>query len=1165
MSTYTHKNHTGVAPLARSNSFFGTIKNIVTAPFNWLASSEDEFEDAKGKRRRFPVTSDQGRLEDDTPQRRAKRMRVSSPDRDTQPYLDPPRSAFKQLRQTSHQPGSGHPRHLSKSPRKSLHIPAASATTNQSPRNRHTLSPYPSGSHLKPPGITRTMSLDPPSHSSLSSRIQPAPTMQDLQQESNHKRDSMSVSSDVSMSPRHLRVRSSLTPQPSCGSFGPIVPPRRERDPNEPPPLTTLMSNPMFVKPPPGLQKQSSAEPGKQLTLGSLMETQRKTHTPVRQSSILFGTGSMTDVSARHLWPVNAAEIALQELEVYKTPLLPTRLKGSTTIPDMFVHKEKKLITLMTDDRPVKPRLGTKGKGKDKGKKKEKEATNGTKPYAGEGGMKKWLARRKREEEEAKEMERAEAMEDERAEEELRRKDAKAQEKKRELELRLPPPPPPPLSPSVPAFGLRSAREAPLTSSLRVGRARTGRNHFERPVSRRPMKFSAVFEDEDEEMDEGRAAEQKALEEAAKKAPAPIAHDLTNAKEPPIPSLPFSLTKPSAPPAPVTAEAAKPVSPLAPALPTPTPPTISLVPPTPEPAKTATVTEPPAIPAAPPATAAQATTPFGIPDFFTNSSVFGKPTATAAPLSLSLTAATESPPKPAQSEQKAPEVTVPKAPEAPASLFGAPSRSAGTSLFGAPPALAAPSDPSLFSAPAAANGTSLFDTPSTPVAPKETEKSAVAAPTVASPFSFGAPAKPAEPLKAAEPLKHVTVFGGTPNNFGAPSPAPPATTTEAPKSVFTFSQPAAAPATTTPAPAPTATLATVETPKATFSTQPSTTPFSFGQRPSTATTEEKPSSSVFPFTSTSSATEKQATSGFTFGTPTTPTATPAAAPAFSFGATPSGSTAADISRKPFSFSQTTPTQPVTPPKVEQEVTMDESPKRDTVLNGNGKAPERPTLSFSFATPSTSALSHPSTPASAFSFGSSAAVNPFAKEKTETKPAASFSGFGQPLSTGFTFGQNAPESPAVTSPAAAPFQFGQSSPSVAPASPFTFGPSAATPFGQPSVSAPSSPSTFNRPTPAFAFGIPTTSQPASNPFAFGGSQPTSPANGNATLPSGTSGGAAFTFGATPSGTAAPTATQSPFGAPATAPAGGSLFTIGSAPPTAEGARRIKGLPRRGGRR
>jgi nucleoporin NUP1 len=182
----------------------------------------------------------------------------------------------------------------------------------------------------------------------------------------------------------------------------------------------------------------------------------------------------------------------------------------------MFLLKERKHITLMTDDRPVKPRLGTKSRGKDKGKgkKRERETMNGTKPYAGEGGMKKWLARRKKEEGEVKEKERAEAMEDERAEEEEKRREAEAEKKKRQEELKIPPPPP-----SAPVFEPRISHEGPLGSSLRVGRTRIGRNHIERPVSRRAT-YSAAFEDEDEDMEESRAAEQKVLEEAAKNAPA---------------------------------------------------------------------------------------------------------------------------------------------------------------------------------------------------------------------------------------------------------------------------------------------------------------------------------------------------------------------------------------------------------------------------------------------------------------------------------------------------------------------------------------------------------------------------------------------------------------------------------------------------------------------
>ncbi|KAF8414760.1 hypothetical protein L210DRAFT_3334503, partial [Boletus edulis BED1] len=112
-----------------------------------------------------------------------------------------------------------------------------------------------------------------------------------------------------------------------------------------------------------------------------------------------------------------------------------------------------------------------------------------------------------------------------------------------------------------------------------------------------------------------------------------------------------------------------------------------------------------------------------------------------------------------------------------------------------------------------------------------------------------------------------------------------------------------------------------------------------------------------------------------------------------FAATPNGTTAADVSSKSFMFGATAPARPATPPKAMQEVTMDESPARDMSLNGHTKAPERPTLNFSFNTPSGSALfaQSPATTSASFSFGGpGATVNPFAKEeKKETKPSVSF--------------------------------------------------------------------------------------------------------------------------------------------------------------------------------
>lgn len=220
---------------------------------------------------------------------------------------------------------------------------------------------------------------------------------------------------------------------------------------------------------------------------------------------------TIDDLAAAQPWPINAAEKTLHELEVYKTPLLPSRLKGAP-IPEMFIPKKNRPIVLMHDrDRERK-------KGKGKSKMKDRDGVNGTKPYAGEGGMKKWLARRMREEDvvrvhEAadKEKEKEQAMdEDENAEAEAGRlreqqKKEREEEAKRKKELDVRP------IPKAPAFEPQPT--ATREMSLRVGRSRA-RNHIERPISRRTNKFSAAFEDDEDAMDDDRAA----LEEAAKKA-----------------------------------------------------------------------------------------------------------------------------------------------------------------------------------------------------------------------------------------------------------------------------------------------------------------------------------------------------------------------------------------------------------------------------------------------------------------------------------------------------------------------------------------------------------------------------------------------------------------------------------------------------------------------
>ncbi|KAG1730593.1 hypothetical protein EDB19DRAFT_1375919 [Suillus lakei] len=195
MSTYTQTQaRPPPAALGRKNSFFGAIKNIVTAPLSWFGGSEEDFDDsdARGKRRRLPIASEQTRDDSDSDsEQRTKRMRMGSPNRDKQPYLDPPRSALGSTIK---------------------HLKLYASKISVMFRRRHeNLSVY----LLPHPVIDARCPLTQVDHSSRHSRLR-----------------------EPSMS--NLRMRMSVTPQPSGSDFGPVVPPRRERDPTEPPPLTTL-------------------------------------------------------------------------------------------------------------------------------------------------------------------------------------------------------------------------------------------------------------------------------------------------------------------------------------------------------------------------------------------------------------------------------------------------------------------------------------------------------------------------------------------------------------------------------------------------------------------------------------------------------------------------------------------------------------------------------------------------------------------------------------------------------------------------------------------------------------------------------------------------------------------------------------------------------------
>jgi nucleoporin NUP1 len=193
---------------------------------------------------------------------------------------------------------------------------------------------------------------------------------------------------------------------------------------------------------------------------------------------------------------------------------LPASITATTT-PDMFKSRRPSHLVLIQDD---KDRLGKKtGKS---------PVVNETKPYAGEGGMKKLLARRKLEEDVELENDQNDKAD---------RKDKGVQEDRvnqmaKETGLKdgdashysIPP-----LTAALSGiksgsdwFATASGSSASTSgSSLRVGRVKISRNHIQRPSRAR---FSAVYEDDvDDSMEDdgNRRTEREELEEAARKAP----------------------------------------------------------------------------------------------------------------------------------------------------------------------------------------------------------------------------------------------------------------------------------------------------------------------------------------------------------------------------------------------------------------------------------------------------------------------------------------------------------------------------------------------------------------------------------------------------------------------------------------------------------------------
>lgn len=156
---------------------------------------------------------------------------------------------------------------------------------------------------------------------------------------------------------------------------------------------------------------------------------------------------------------------------------MPTRLRGSDTIPEMFKPKKVHAVVPMRSGKRDLPRLGTGRK-----KKKSKKDEDARKPYSTHGSMKKLLQRRKMEEAEKDNTDHAMDTSDANGGDGVPRSSSASES--------FPAPLP---EPDIPQHRVY-ARE---TSSLRVGRSRI--NRPDRPASARPSrtKFSAAFEDDD--------------------------------------------------------------------------------------------------------------------------------------------------------------------------------------------------------------------------------------------------------------------------------------------------------------------------------------------------------------------------------------------------------------------------------------------------------------------------------------------------------------------------------------------------------------------------------------------------------------------------------------------------------------------------------------------
>lgn len=259
------KPYTRRQPPHRSGSIMATIRNIVTAPLSWF-STTNEFEDTPGKRRRAPAPQSNTDALDEY--RSVKRQRVASPSPQPQGYLDPPPMMFQP--RSKREGGPQDP------------IPTAFPSSTSISTNTQDHRPDKYGRHSLSAAVwsrrdqSREVSID-----NLPSRlITRDATMVPLPVSREASLSSVPRDSSVGPVRPSFRMRTTLSPIPAGSDYGPN-PKRRERDPSEPPPLTTLMSNPIFVKPPPNqhsIHRSQSAQPT--TTLGALAQTSRAVGPP---------------------------------------------------------------------------------------------------------------------------------------------------------------------------------------------------------------------------------------------------------------------------------------------------------------------------------------------------------------------------------------------------------------------------------------------------------------------------------------------------------------------------------------------------------------------------------------------------------------------------------------------------------------------------------------------------------------------------------------------------------------------------------------------------------------------------------------------------------------------------------------------------------------------